>query len=147
MKTEATPFYNVPVVADDAFVFEVRAGIPADLALDLATCQLDAAIITIRDAAESLGKRPETGPLYAALYTLEQAYALCNSISRSVMRSTDDQDEREHPEALHLELTDQELSHLRAIAKQDGGDLPQTAARLLGAALRHHADAVAGGAA
>lgn len=54
---------------------------------------------------------------------------------------------RERPEALHLELTDQELSRLRAVAEQEGADLPRTAARLLGAALRHHADVVAGGAA
>jgi hypothetical protein len=147
MKTEATPFYDVPVVADDAFVFEVRAGIPADLALDLATGQLDAAIRTIHEAADSLGKRPEASLIYTALYTLEQALALCYSISRSVMRSTDDQSEGEQVEALHLDLTDQELSHLRAVAEQEGADLSHTAARLLGAALRHHADVVAGGAA
>ena len=147
MKTEATPFYDVPVVADDAFVFEVRAGIPADLALDLATGQLDAAIRTIHEAAASLGKRPEASLICTALYTLEQALALCYSINRSVMRSTDDQSEDEQGEALHLDLTAAELAQLRAVAEQDGADLPRIAARLLGQAVREHASRVAGGAA
>ena len=149
MKTEATPFYDVPVVADDAFVFEVRAGIPADLALDLATCQLDAAILTIREAAGSLGKRSETGPLYAALYTLEQAYALCNSISRSVMRSTDEQageaQEQEAPPAPSVcELLDEidwylskpQLRALRRLADERfDGNLKMALASLFEGAL------------
>ena len=50
-------------------------------------------------------------------------------------------------EALCLDLSGEELEQLRAVAEQEGADLPHTAARLLGAALRHHADVVAGGAA
>ena len=54
--------------------------------------------------------------------------------------------EGERPEPLNLVLSDAELAQLRAVAEQEGADLPRTASRLLGVALRHHAGEVSGGA-
>ncbi|MTW22799.1 hypothetical protein [Allochromatium palmeri] len=52
--------------------------------------------------------------------------------------------EGERPEPLNLDLTEAELSQLRAVAEQEGAELSRTATQLLAGELRHHADAAGG---
>jgi hypothetical protein len=99
---------------------------------------IDCAEITAeREAEERAAADPET---------MRRVWTDVAAKAAEELAKLDRGGESEQGEALHLELTDQELSHLRAVAEQEGADLPQIAARLLAGALRHHASVVGGAA-
>ncbi|WP_200376886.1 hypothetical protein [Thiocystis violacea] len=140
MKTSRTAFYAIPVAGPAAHVFDVRAGTPVHVALELASSMLWTALQTLTDVGGDLGLHPESCRLYAAIYTLEQVHGLVDASVPAALGCGGD-----NPRRMILELSEHEAVQLARIAEAEGRDLSATATSLLAGALRRHAVAVSGG--
>mgnify|MGYP001807684056 FL=1 len=135
-RTRSIPFY--------CKILAVNAGIEIAEAVEEAGNIVNAALDTLKGVACGLSGADGGNAAWTSSSAPETADGLLHAIAAGLL-DLDHEGESEQGEALRLELTDQELSHLRAVAEQEGADLPSTAARLLGQAVREHAAHLVGG--
>ncbi|AFL76407.1 hypothetical protein [Thiocystis violascens] len=84
MKTTNTRFAEIPVLGIDANFFSVNAGIPASFALNEAAAMTASAIETLINAASNLEPTSDASAIHCAIYTLQSACGLIESITRAV---------------------------------------------------------------
>jgi hypothetical protein len=88
MNTRHTPFSPIPVLGESAHMFAVPDGIPADIAINQASAQLNAGVKTLFYALNDQRATPESAALWTAFYALEGAAALVEALVLGVEQST-----------------------------------------------------------